>query len=93
MKKTMDYIKPTSLTWWGGILSVLLGVAGIGMPDSYAVTEFGKLVMTLLGGDAHASPGFMIAFGISVIGIRAKQERDSRKENADVYVDTERYTD
>ena len=88
MSKVHGYVNVKSMTWWGGVLAISLGVAGVVMPNNYAVTEFGKVVMLMLGGDAHASPGFMIAFGMSVIGIRAKQERDSQKEITHVHLDT-----
>jgi len=75
MQKWKSYVNITSLAWWGGIFAIVLGVLGIVMPESYAVTEVGKLVMLLIGGSEHSSPGMMIAFGMGVIGIRAKLER------------------
>jgi hypothetical protein len=76
MEKLKSYVDPDSVAWWGGAFAIVLGVLGIFMPESYAVTEFGKAVMLLLGGNEHSSPGMMIAFGMGIIGIRAKLERD-----------------
>jgi hypothetical protein len=76
MKKLKSYFDYDSVAWWGGILAIVLGLLGIFMPDSYAVSEFGKLIMLLIGGSEHSSPGMMIAFGMGIIGIRAKLERD-----------------
>lgn len=80
-KKVSSYFKPSSVSWWGGIFAITLGILGAVMPDSYAVTEFGKAVMILLGGADNSSPGMMIAFGMGIIGIRAKLDRVS-KQNA-----------
>lgn len=76
-KKLRDYFQPKSLTWWGGIFAIVLGVVGIVIPHDYRITEIGMLIMLLLG-EGSGSPAMMIATGMGLIGIRAKQERDSR---------------
>jgi hypothetical protein len=44
------------------------------MPDSFAVTEVGRLIAMLAGG-GDASPAALIFLGTGLIGIRDKMER------------------
>lgn len=70
----MRYIRPHSLTWWSGVFVLVIGVAALGMPDSYQVSQIGALVALLAGG-ADASPAALIALGLGLIGIRDVIER------------------
>ncbi len=72
MRKLKDYIKPKSLTWWGGVLMLLvgsLGVENISFPGLSAVTE----ILGALAGDA--SPALLIGNGLAFIGVRARMGR------------------
>jgi len=70
----MSYIRPTSLTWWSGIVAVLLGVLSMALPESIAFSELGRVV-ALLAGAGDNSPAGLILLGTGLIGIRAKLER------------------
>ena len=70
----MSYFRPGSLTWWAGVLAVLTGSAIMVMPDSFALTEMGRLV-AMFAGSADASPAALVYLGLGLIGIRAKLER------------------
>lgn len=70
----MSYFRPASLTWWSGVLAVLTGIAAMVMPDSYGVTEFGRL-LAMFAGSADASPASLVFLGLGLIGVRAKLER------------------
>lgn len=63
------------MAWWGGIGLILSGVLLATGYDKYGLGEFTFVVSALLGG-AMASPAHYILLGFSVIGLRAKQERD-----------------
>jgi len=69
-----SYIKPKSLTWWSGVALVSTGGAMMVVPDSYFLSEFGRL-LSLFAGGADASPAMLIFTGFGLIGIRAKMER------------------
>lgn len=72
MKQISDYFKPTSLTWWGGVLMLLVGSLGaenLNFPGLSAVTE----ILGALAGDA--SPALLIGNGLAFIGVRAKMDR------------------
>jgi hypothetical protein len=68
------YFRPSSLTWWSGVSAVAVGAASLAMPDSFAVTEVGRLIAMLAGG-GDASPAALIFLGTGLIGIRDKMER------------------
>jgi len=70
----VSYLRPSSLTWWAGVLAVLTGVAAMALPQSYSVTEFGRL-LAMFSGSADASPASLIFLGLGLIGVRAKLER------------------
>ena len=76
MKKLKSYADFDSLTWWGSVLLIVMGVTGIAMPESFAVTELGKAISLVVSGDGYASPGQMIGTGLVGLGLRAKMERD-----------------
>lgn len=69
----MSYFKPKSLTWWSGLVSILLGLFMMAN-QSYQLGEVAKVIVALLGG-GEASPSGMIILGSGLIGIRAKMER------------------
>lgn len=70
----MSYFRPSSLTWWAGVMAVLTGAAIMAMPESFALTEIGRL-LAMFTGSADASPAALIYLGFGLIGIRAKLER------------------
>jgi hypothetical protein len=70
----MSYFRPSSLTWWSGVLAVLTGGASMAMPESMAVSEFGRL-LAMFAGSADASPAALVFLGSGLIGVRAKLER------------------
>lgn len=70
----MSYFRPSSLTWWSGVLAVATGVASMVMPESLAVTEVGRL-LAMFAGSADASPAALVFLGTGLIGVRAKLER------------------
>lgn len=70
----MRYLRPKSLTWWAGVFATAVGGAALAMPDSYQVTEIGRLVAILAGGH-DASPAALIALGLGLIGVRDAIER------------------
>lgn len=69
-----SYFRPASLTWWSGVSLIGTGGALMAMPDSYLLTELGRL-LTLFAGGADASPAMLIFTGTGLVGIRAKLER------------------
>lgn len=74
------YFKPTSLTWWAGIASVLTGVALIFYPASYATNQFGAVLIALTGGyGSDPNPSVLIYTGLGLIGIRAKLEENTKQ--------------
>lgn len=73
----MRYIRPTSLTWWAGLLAVLTGVASVALPVNGPIGEFSRLV-ALLAGSGDASPAGLIFLGLGLIGLRDRIERGFR---------------
>jgi hypothetical protein len=73
----MRYVQPRSLTWWSGVVAVLLGVLSMAIPESMALTELGRVVATLAA-SGDSSPAGLILLGTGMIGIRAKLERTAR---------------
>lgn len=70
----MRYFQPTSVTWWAGLASILLGVAQIGGLDNAQWGQVAIILSSLYGG-IDASPANLIVLGIGLIGIRDKLER------------------
>ena len=77
----MRYIRPMSLTWWAGLSSCAVGGAVLAMPDSFALTEMGRLIAMLAGG-ADASPAALIFLGLGLIGVRDRLERSMGQRDA-----------
>jgi hypothetical protein len=73
------YFRPTSLTWWAGLGSVLTGVAVGVSPESFLLTETGRLI-TMLAGGHDASPASLVFMGLGLIGVRDYLERAYGKQ-------------
>lgn len=69
----MKYLQPKSLTWWAGVLSIIIGALMLAKPQSAVLPELAQVLSALLGGYG-ASPASMIVLGFGLIGIRAKLE-------------------
>ncbi len=67
----MKYIKPKSVTWWAGALSIVTGGAQIVFPESNALGQIGSLFALVTGGTESASPALLIFTGMGLIGLRA----------------------
>jgi len=67
------YFRPTSLTWWAGLLSIALGGMVMAGAGAWA-SELGRVV-TILAGGQDASPAALIVLGAGLIGIRDKLQR------------------
>jgi len=70
----MSYFKPSSMTWWAGVLAILTGAASMAFPSDYALSQFGQL-LALFAGAGDSSPAVLIYLGLGLIGARAKLER------------------
>ncbi|PRX28997.1 hypothetical protein SAMN05216257_10478 [Meinhardsimonia xiamenensis] len=73
----LRYIRPKSLTWWAGVLSVATGVASVVLPPSGSLSELARLI-SLLAGSGDASPAGLIFLGLGLIGLRDRIERGFR---------------
>ncbi len=73
----MRYFRPTSLTWWAGLLAMLTGIASIALPTTGAFAELARLV-ALLAGSSDASPAGLTFLGLGLIGLRDRIERGFR---------------
>lgn len=73
----MRYFRPSSLTWWAGVLAVLTGAAAMAMPADVALSEFAQLI-ALLAGSGDSSPAGLIFLGLGLIGLRDRIERGFR---------------
>ncbi len=74
MNKLASYFHPTSLTWWAGVIAILIGGAealGFAHPS---LGVFGQVLAALTGG-GDASPVGLITLGAGLVGIRAKLSR------------------
>lgn len=69
----MRYIRPRSMTWWAGILSVAIGIAMMAGAGSWT-NELGVLI-AMLSGEGNSSPAAMMGLGFGLIGIRDKLSR------------------
>ncbi len=76
----MRYIRPTSLTWWAGLLAMLTGLASVTLPMAGALGELSRLV-ALLAGTGDASPAGLIFLGLGLIGLRDRLERGFRGDD------------
>lgn len=68
------YFRPNSMTWWAGVMSILLGVLRLSGVEHTAVPELGR-TLTMLFGGVDSSPAALIVLGLGLIGIRDKLER------------------
>lgn len=73
----MRYFRPTSLTWWAGVLAIVAGIASITLPGTGPFTELARLV-ALLAGSGDASPAGLMFLGLGLIGLRDRIERGFR---------------
>ena len=76
----MRYIRPTSLTWWAGLLAFATGAASLALPATGPLADFAGLVATLAG-SSDASPAALIALGLGLIGLRDRIERGFRGDD------------
>lgn len=76
----MRYIRPTSLTWWAGLLAVATGAASLALPAAGPLADLARLI-TLLSGSGDASPAALIALGLGLIGLRDRIERGFRGDD------------
>ncbi len=73
----MRYIRPTSLTWWAGLLAVATGTGALLLPESGPLADLARLV-ALLAGTGDAAPITLITLGLGLIGLRDRLERGFR---------------
>ena len=76
----MRYIRPTSLTWWAGLLAMFTGFASVALPATGALGELSRLV-ALFAGTGDASPAGLIFLGLGLIGLRDRIERGFRGDD------------
>ncbi|WP_149589989.1 hypothetical protein [Tabrizicola flagellatus] len=76
----MRYIRPTSLTWWAGLLAFATGAASLALPATGTLADLARLVATLAG-SGDASPAALIALGLGLIGLRDRIERGFRGDD------------
>lgn len=70
----MSYFNPHSTAWWSGVGMIVLGILQMAAPVSPWPDQLAIIAGTLTGGQQF-SPAYTILTGLSIIGIRAKQER------------------
>ncbi len=75
----MRYFRPTSLTWWAGLLAMLTGIASVALPSTGPLGELSRLV-ALMAGTGDASPAGLIFLGLGLIGLRDRLERGFRSD-------------
>jgi len=73
----MRYIRPTSLTWWSGLLATATGSGALVMPEHGALANLARLV-AMLAGSGDAAPVTLIVLGLGLIGLRDRLERGFR---------------
>ncbi len=73
----MRYVLPNSLTWWAGLLAILIGLAGLALPEHGQLAELAALVAKLIGAE-NAAPATLITLGFGLIGLRDRLERGFR---------------
>jgi hypothetical protein len=73
----MRYIRPTSLTWWSGLMAVATGTGALLLPESDPLADLACLV-ALLAGAGDAAPITLITLGLGLIGLRDRLERGFR---------------
>jgi hypothetical protein len=78
----MRYVLPSSLTWWSGLAAILIGLAGLALPEHGRLAELAALVAELTGAK-DAAPATLIALGFGLIGLRDRLERGFRRAGED----------
>ena len=76
----MRYIRPTSLTWWSGLLAVLTGLGVLVLPTTGPLGELARFV-ALIAGSGDASPAGLLFLGLGLIGLRDRLERGFRGDD------------
>jgi hypothetical protein len=76
----MRYVLPSSLTWWADIAAIVIGLAGLLLPEHGALAELAALVAELTGAK-DAAPATLITLGFGLIGLRDRLERGFREES------------
>jgi hypothetical protein len=73
----MRYLRPTSLTWWSGLVATAIGTGALVLPEHGALADLARLV-AMLAGTGDAAPMTLIALGLGLIGLRDRIERGFR---------------
>ena len=76
----MRYLRPTSLTWWSGLIAFATGSGALLLPESGPLAYLARLV-ALLAGAGDAAPITLITLitlGLGLIGLRDRLERGFR---------------
>ena len=73
----MRYLRPTSLTWWAGLLATATGTGALVLPGDGTLSDLAQLIAALAGA-GDASPVTLIALGLGRIGLRDRLERGFR---------------
>jgi hypothetical protein len=73
----MRYLRPTSLTWWSGLVATAIGTGALVLPEHGALADLARLV-AMLAGTGDAAPATLIALGLGLIGLRDRIERGFR---------------
>ena len=73
----MRYLLPKSLTWWAGLAAILIGLAGLALPEHGPLGELAGVVAQLIGAN-DAAPATLITLGLGLIGLRDRLERAIR---------------
>jgi hypothetical protein len=76
----MRYVLPSSLTWWAGLAAILIGLAGLALPQHGPLAELAAVVAELTGAE-DAAPATLITLGFGLIGLRDRLERGLRSES------------
>lgn len=71
MKTLRYYFKPNSLTWWSGILLIVLGALQALEVDFTGIDVISEVISGLVG--ASSAPAQMILFGLTAVGIGARK--------------------
>jgi hypothetical protein len=74
----MRYVLPSSLTWWAGLTAILIGLAGLALPQHGPLAELASVVAELTGAK-DAAPATLITLGFGLIGLRDRLERGFRE--------------
>lgn len=73
----MRYIRPTSMTWWAGLMATATGTGALVLPEHSALADLARLVAALAG-TGDAAPATLIALGLGLIGLCDRLERGFR---------------